>query len=231
MGPTPNVTRRVAAWAAAAAVASAFAAPLAPAATLTGRIVLSPRATPQQAAVNPYAGALGAMSTCCGAPPPSLDDVRAVVISVPDLAASRPAAPTARREMRQESQSFQPRVLGVPVGTTVEFPNHDPIFHNAFSYSKTKRFDLGKYGQGKTASVTFDKPGTVQVFCDIHSNMSAWIYVVPTAYVVQPDARGDFELRGLPPGTHTVEVWHPERGTKQHTVTVSDAGARIEIAF
>ena len=208
----------------------AAAAPLG-AAVVSGRVVLTPRQAPQQAMVNPYAGALGSLPSCCGAPPPSLDDVRAVVVSIPGLAGSQPPLSPRRSEMRQIDQTFQPRVLGVTVGTTVSFPNHDPIFHNAFSYSKTKRFDLGMYGKGKSASVTFDKPGVVQIFCDIHSNMSAWIYVVRTPHVVQPDEHGEFVLRDVPPGTHTLEVWHPERGTQQRIVNVTDAAARVEVAF
>jgi len=201
------------------------------AATVSGRVVLTPRPVSQQAAVNPYAGALGALPDCCGAPASTSDDVRAVVVSVPGLVASQPRPAAVRPQMRQVDQSFQPRVLGVTVGTTVEFPNYDPIFHNAFSYSKAKRFDLGMYGKGKSASVTFDKPGVVQIFCDIHSSMSAWVYVVATAHVAQPDAGGEFVLRDVPAGTHEVEIWHPERGTQRRTVTVTDAGTRVEIAF
>jgi plastocyanin len=220
-------------WAVGLVAAAVIAVPAAGprAAVLAGRVVLTPRAAPQQAAMNPYAGSLGALSSCCGAAAPTVDDVRNVVVSLPDLVGSVSAPGDVRPEMRQVQQSFEPRVLGVPVGTTVDFPNHDPIFHNAFSYSKAKRFDLGKYGKGKSASVTFDKPGVVQIFCDIHSNMSAWVYVVPSAHVVQPGRDGEFVLRGVPAGTHTIEIWHPERGTERRTVTVTDAGARVEIAF
>ena len=218
------------AWIASLVAAMACAAPEAAlAAVLTGRVTWTPRPAAQQAAANPYAGALGALPICCGAAPASLDGAANVVVSLPELTGSRPQAKSA--EIRQVNQSFQPRVLGVAVGTTVEFPNHDPIFHNAFSYSKAKRFDLGKYGKGKSAGVTFDKAGVVQIFCDIHSNMSAWVYVVPSAYVVQPDASGEFVFRDVPPGPVTVEFWHPERGTQRRTVTVTDAGGRVEIAF
>jgi plastocyanin len=201
------------------------------AATITGRIILTPRAAPQQAAVNPYPGMLGTMGACCTARSAPVDEVGNVVVSLPDLVAAQPPARGVRPQMRQIEQSFQPRVLAVQAGTTVDFPNLDPIFHNAFSYSKAKRFDLGKYGQGKSAHVTFDKPGVVQIFCDIHSNMSAWIYVVTTSHVVQPDATGAFTLRDVPAGVHRLEVWHPERGTQHHTVHVTDAGARVELAF
>jgi plastocyanin len=204
----------------------------APAAVLSGRITLRPRPAPLQASVNPYAGSLGALSACCGSNGAPLDDVRHVVVSLPELTSPKPRSDAARPQILQVEQTFQPRVLAIPVGTTVEFPNRDPVFHNAFSYSKTKRFDLGKYGQGKSASVTFDKPGVVQIFCDIHANMSAWVYVAPSGHVVQPDASGDFVLRDVPAGSHTLEIWHPERGVIRRTVQVTEAdGGRVEVDF
>jgi len=212
-------------------VAIAIAPIGASAATISGRIKMTPRPVPQQASVNPYAGSLGAMSECCGSAGAPLDDVRHVVVSIPELTSPKPPADPSRPQIRQVGQTFQPRVLGVAVGTTVDFPNLDPVFHNAFSYSKAKRFDLGKYGQGKSASVTFDKPGVVQIFCDIHANMSAWVYVVPTPFVVQPDAAGEFTLRDVPTGSYTLEFWHPERGTIKRTVRVTDAGGRVDVDF
>ena len=204
---------------------------IAPAAEITGRIVMAPRAelSAQQATANPYPGMLGSLPIC-GLPKSSADDVHDVVLSLPEAKAGAPATRT-KAEIRQVHQSFLPRVLAIPVGTTVDFPNDDPIFHNAFSYSKTKRFDLGKYGKGKSASVTFDKPGIVQVFCDIHSSMSAYVWVAPTRFVTQPDAAGEFVLHDVTPGTHVLEIWHPERGTQHRTVEVPATGVRIEIAL
>jgi len=187
--------------------------------------------TAQPAAANPYPGMLGTQSIC-GLPKSGADNARDCVVSLPEAVGPAPAtAAVSKPEIRQVHQSFQPRVLAIPAGTTVDFPNDDPIFHNAFSYSKPKRFDLGKYGKGKSASVTFDKPGIVQVFCDIHASMSAFVWVAPTPFVTQPNASGEFVLRGVAPGTHVLEVWHPERGTQRRTVEIPPAGARIEITL
>ena len=180
--------------------------------------------------MNPYAGNLGSM---CGLPKTQSagDDVRDVVLSLRGLPAGGAAPAAHEPRMAQRSQSFEPRVLGVPAGTTVAFPNFDPIFHNVFSYSKTKRFDLGRYGNGKSATVTFGKPGLVKVFCEIHSNMTAFIYVTETPWVVQPDATGRFVLDGVPEGTYTLELWHPERGARSETVTVGPAAKPVEVTF
>jgi plastocyanin len=209
---------------------------IATAAEITGRVVMTPRgiSLAQQSAANPYPGMLGSLPIC-GLPKSSADDAHDVVISLPEVTVSAAAVKSSSKadkaEIRQVHQSFLPRVLAIPVGTTVDFPNDDPIFHNAFSYSKSKRFDLGKYGKGKSASVTFEKPGIVQVFCDIHSSMSAYVWVAPTPFVTQPDASGEFVLRDVAPGTHVLEIWHPERGTQRRTVDVPATGVRIEIAL
>src|SRR5262245_53709763 len=177
-------------------------------ATLRGKVEIRPVSRPQQAAFNPYPGAMGSMHVHDTAP--SLDDPRDLVVSLQGAPEAAEKPSSEHRRMEQVNQSFRPRVLAIPVGTTVDFPNLDPIFHNAFSYSKTKRFDLGKYGQGKSESVTFNKPGVVQIFCDIHSNMSAYIYVADTAHVTQPDGKGQFVLPDIPKGKYTLRLWHPE---------------------
>ena len=79
--------------------------------------------------------------------------------------------------MDQRNETFLPRLLAVQTGTTVDFPNSDSTYHNVFSLSRARRFDLGRYAAGKTKSVRFDRPGVVRVFCDIHSHMSAFIVV------------------------------------------------------
>lgn len=227
-----RVPRRVWRLSLAAAVTFVCVAP-ARSARLEGHVTLTPRPGPvqQQAGVNAYAGSLGSMCTGLPAGAAPGNDVREVVVALHGVAA--PAGGPAPREpqLAQRNQSFEPRVLGIPAGTTVTFPNFDPIFHNVFSYSKTKRFDLGKYGQGKSATVKFDKPGLVKVFCDIHSNMTAFIYVTETAWVVQPDASGRFALDGVPEGTYSLEMWHPERGTRTESVTVGPSAKPVDLTF
>ncbi|MCA9750904.1 MAG: hypothetical protein KC591_01830 [Gemmatimonadetes bacterium] len=109
--------------------------------------------------------------------------------------------------MAQKDRMFVPSVLAVPVGGSIEFPNQDPFFHNVFSYSKTKKFDLGRYPEGESASVTFLEPGIVPVFCEIHYSMRAYIHVVETPWydVTAEDRR--FEILGVRPGEYTIRVW------------------------
>jgi len=96
----------------------------------------------------------------------------------------------------QKNKTFQPRVVAVPVGSTVEFPNNDQIFHNVFSLSLPQPFDLGLYRAGESRSRTFTQPGVYRVFCNIHPQMSAIIVVAPSPYVavVPPDGRFSLEL-------------------------------------
>jgi plastocyanin len=201
------------------------------AATLQGHISLTPWSDDSSAAeMNPYPGMLGSMTH--SGPAHDFNDVRDVVVQLPAASkASELEVARRRPKLNQLGQQFVPRVLGITVGTTVDFYNLDPVFHNVFSYSKAKRFDLGRYGKGKMRSVTFDKPGLVKVFCDIHSNMEAFIYVVESPMVVQPDDEGNFELRHVVPGSYAVKVWHPERGEKTVQVDVGEGTTRIQITL
>jgi len=144
----------------------------------------------------------------------------------------QPPAPSRPPRLAQRGQSFVPRVLPISVGTRVDFPNYDPIYHNVFSVSPVKRFDLGKYARGKSKSVVFDKPGRVNVYCEIHSGMEAFVVVLPNAWFTQPDQNGAFALPGLPAGTYTLKAWHPDFGERSATVTVpEDKDASVEIDF
>ena len=140
-----------------------------------------------------------------------------------------PRSTAGKPQLKQINQSFEPHVLGVPVGTTVDFPNGDLVYHNVFSYSKAKKFDLGYYGKGKSKTVTFDKPGVVQVFCDIHSTMSAYVLVVDSRFVTQPDDAGSYAFADLPNGTYTLKVWHPDLGDRSMKVTVVDGVTNFDV--
>ena len=115
---------------------------------------------------------------------------------------------SARQVMDQRNETFVPHVLAIRTGTTVEFPNSDRVYHNVFSLSATRRFDLGRYAVGRSKSVRFDRPGEVRVFCDIHSHMNAFILVFAHRYfdVTEPD--GTYQLPPVPPGTYTVAGWY-----------------------
>lgn len=140
--------------------------------------------------------------------------------------------PPARPTLAQEQQSFLPRVVIVPVGGSVEFPNKDPIYHSVFSVSPAKRFDLGRYGRGASKRVTFRKAGLVTVYCDIHSNMEGFVFVAPNRAVTQPDASGRYALPDLPPGRYTLLAWHPDLGSIRQEVAVPERGdVTLDVRF
>jgi putative two-component system response regulator len=110
--------------------------------------------------------------------------------------------------LAQINERFVPRVLPVTLGSTVSFPNLDNTFHDVFSLSGARPFDLGRFRKGTTKIVRFDKIGAVQVFCHIHSDMSAVVLVLPNAYFARPDLNGRFAIDDVPPGTYRVVGWH-----------------------
>lgn len=177
---------------------------------------------PMQSSLDPYAGTLNSGGAGSRGAPRTATPRDVVVYLEGPTARIEPRPSAGRPKLRQINQSFEPHVLGVPVGTTVDFPNGDLVYHNVFSYSKTKKFDLGYYGKGKSKPVTFDRPGMVQVFCDIHSTMSAYVLVVDTPFVTQPDEQGVYAFTELPEGTYTLKVWHPNLGERSMKVTIED---------
>ena len=124
-------------------------------------------------------------------------------------------------QMDQRNETFVPHLLAITVGTTVDFPNDDRTYHNVFSLSKPKRFDLGRYAAGRSKSVRFDRPGVVRVFCEIHSHMNAFILVFTHRFFGVTDADGRYQIDGVPPGTYTLVAWieGTVRDTKSITVT------------
>lgn len=132
----------------------------------------------------------------------------------------------------QRDEAFLPYVLAIMVGTTVEFPNHDRTYHNVFSLSKAKRFDLGRYPRGASKSVRFDRPGFVRVFCDIHSHMSASILVFAHPYFAMTDAEGRYRVERVPPGEYTLVVWTDGRErTSRRVLVPPGAEALVEADF
>jgi len=133
---------------------------------------------------------------------------------------SDPEVQPGAAELVTVNKSFVPRVLAVPRGTTVRFPNRDPILHNAFSVSRGNAFDLGLVEQGPGDEVTFDHSGVVRVFCNVHHDMVAYLLVLDTPWFARPDERGRFTLRGLPPGPGTLHAWHERAEPVRVPVTV-----------
>jgi plastocyanin len=115
-----------------------------------------------------------------------------------------------QRIVEQRGKTFAPHVMAVPVGSTVSFPNFDPIFHNVFSLSKAKPFDLGMYKNGETREVKVDKPGIVRLGCNLHANMSAYLIVVDAPHYVVVDSDGNFSFKSLAPGKYKVQAWNEQ---------------------
>jgi len=109
----------------------------------------------------------------------------------------------------QKDKAFHPSLIVIPVGGKVEFPNHDPFFHNVFSLFEGKRFDLGLYESGTTRFVQFDKPGISFIFCNIHAQMSAVVITLATSYYAISDSRGDISIPNVPPGRYELQIFHP----------------------
>lgn len=140
--------------------------------------------------------------------------------------------------MDQRNLTFFPHVLPVLVGTTIHFPNNDKVDHNVFSLSRTKKFSLGSYKPGEIKTVVFDKPGIVELRCDVHAEMAAYILVMKNPYWARTDEKGRFEIpdlddlktlgvsgiEDLPPGKYFLKTWHEKLKSRRTTVTVEKDG-------
>jgi plastocyanin len=126
-------------------------------------------------------------------------------------------------QIQQLDRRFVPDMVVVPVGSTVSFPNMDPIFHNIYSLSKSKSFDLGNYDKGQTRKVTFTKPGIVEIYCHLHPNMQATVVVTPNRWFAQPDRNGQYRIPDVPPGKYTLVAWHKSAGFFRKTVIVENS--------
>jgi plastocyanin len=162
---------------------------------------------------------------------PKQKDYSGVVVSLRPADGQLPPPPTAHAIMLQKGKMFTPHVLPVRAGTTVEFPNADPIFHNAFSIYSGQIFDVGLYPPGTSRAVRFTRPGVLRVFCNIHPAMSAIILVLDTPHFAQAAKDGSFALN-VPPGAYEFSVFH-ERATEQELaglarrVVVTEPALRI----
>lgn len=161
-----------------------------------------------------------------------------VVISLVPLDDSAPIAPPEKPfRLAQKDKTFEPHLLVIPVGSTVDFPNFDPFFHNVFSLYNGKRFDLGLYEAGSSRSVRFTRTGVSYIFCNIHPEMSAVVVTLSTPYYAVSDASGNYAIDGLPKGRYSLRVWYERasanelaRLTREVTVESSAALPSISIA-
>jgi plastocyanin len=153
-------------------------------------------------------------------------DYSGVVISLVPVAGPKPVGLTsAHVTMMQKNKMFTPHVLAIAAGTYVDFPNDDPIFHNAFSSYSGQLFDLGLYAPGSTKSFRFSREGIVRVFCNIHSSMSAVIVVLPTTFFTTSSRDGVFQIPNVPAGDYQLTVFH-ERATES---TLNALSRRISV--
>jgi plastocyanin len=125
-------------------------------------------------------------------------------------------------EIVQQNRRFVPDTLWIPAGSTVSFPNLDPIFHNVFSLSKPKEFDLGNYPKDHSRTVVFSKPGIVYVNCHLHPNMSAAIIITPNRFGAKAAPDGKFTIADVPRGSYTIVAWHKSAGVFRQHVAVDD---------
>jgi plastocyanin len=217
-------------------------APLGPQPRTTGRIEgtveisrsLSARRVPFRIYADPGTGALPPS----GPRDPMSAELHNVVIYLDGDTTKLPTPPAKLESARhgvmaQRNEQFVPHVLPVLVGTTVDFPNEDDVFHNVFSLSSAAPgggFDLGRYPKGESRPVTFRKAGTVQVFCHIHSDMSAVVLVLPNAYFASPSDDHRFAIEDVPEGDYTVVGWHERIKPITRRIHVS-AGQTTAIDF
>jgi plastocyanin len=133
--------------------------------------------------------------------------------------------------MEQSGYQFSPGVLAVQTGTQITFPNRDDDYHNVFSYSKAKRFDLGRFRKDETPpALSFDKAGIVRLYCEIHGHMRGIILVLDTPYFATSTPDGRFKLGGLPAGNFTLKAWLDEKTTLEQPVTLK-AGQTLHVEF
>jgi plastocyanin len=141
-------------------------------------------------------------------------DYSGVVLWLDPVSGTLPTPPAAKAEMIQKGKRFIPHLLAITVGTTVDFPNFDPIFHNAFSNYDGQIFDVGLYPPGTSKTILFRKEGVVRIFCNIHPTMSAVIVVLKSPYFTTSGKNGAFTIADVPPGSYRLHVFH-ERATQQ----------------
>jgi len=142
-----------------------------------------------------------------------------------------PATEFPKVSIEQRDRRFVPDLVVIPAGATIAFPNFDPIFHNVFSLSKAKSFDLGNYREGQSRLVTFPTPGLVAVYCHLHSNMAASIVVSPSRWAERVDRDGIFSLKDIPAGTYTVVAWHKTAGTFRKTVIIGEKDTAVSFTL
>ncbi len=191
-------------------------------ATIEGRVTL-PKPAPMDLPPARYAGQVGEI-----APP---DPPVAVVYLEGQFPASSTKPTRLTNEVLQVGMQFRPALLPIRVGTAVAFPNGDGFYHNVFSYSKAKRFDLGRYRKEDRPPVeVFDKPGVVKLYCEIHQHMRGVILVLDTPHFTRTETNGAYRLRDLPAGKYLLKAWIDEKHVYEKPVELGRR-QRLEVNF
>jgi plastocyanin len=190
---------------------------------ITGTILIKKKLTKRSvtAPVSIYQrGTVVGLGKDDGQDPLSFERSRVVIyLEGPAPTGTGPSKPAAL-PMQQLNRRFSPDLVVVPVGSGVSFPNMDPIFHNVFSLSKVKDFDLGSYDKGDSRNVVFSKPGVVYVYCHLHPNMEGTVVVTPNQWYARSDASGHYRIPDVPPGKYTVVAWHKAAGFFRKTIQI-----------
>ena len=159
------------------------------------------------------------------------EQLRDFVVYIDQKPTNAPAPPAKPVEViTQKDAVFRPHVVPVVAGTTIEWPNRDEIFHNVFSISEAKPFDLGLYRHPTLKKVTFDQPGRVDVFCSIHTRMSCVVLVLENPWFAAADEEGRYRIENVPPGTYKLKAWH-ERLPVQEKEVVVPAEGEVKVDF
>lgn len=133
-------------------------------------------------------------------------------------------------KMTTRGKMLLPHVMAVPTGSSISFPNEDPISHNLFSLASGNGFDLGLYRKGPGKTQKFDVPGVVNIYCNVHPNMSAVVHVMPSPYFAWADAAGNYSV-DVPPGKYRVVAWNEQGGQSESTVDVTSTGVAGSVAL
>ena len=157
--------------------------------------------------------------------PPVTNEYANIVVYLEGQSLKRePQHPPSHNQIDQRNAEFFPHVLPVLRGTVVDFINRDNVYHNVFSLSPAKKFNIGRRPTGQAVPIILDKLGVVEIFCDIHSNMAAYILVLDNEFFTQPNRHGNYSIDRIPSGTYTLKVWHERLSSQEQTITISPNG-------
>ena len=191
-------------------------------ALIEGKVSL-PKAEPMDMTPPRYAGQVGEV-----APP---DPPVAVVYLEGEFSKAATNSVRLTNEVQQVGMQFRPALLPIQVGTAVAFPNGDDFYHNVFSYSKTKRFDLGRYRKNDRPPVeVFEQPGVVKLYCEIHQHMRGVILVLDTPYFTSTQTNGTYRLPNLPAGRYQLKAWVDEKHIYEKPVAI-EPGQQLHVDF